>query len=62
MGRELTSLVWHAVGDRIDLIYDDGQTGQMTGSQEVALAVAHSAGLRVVDSGDGTIRWAKTGK
>jgi hypothetical protein len=57
--REITSIVWHQLGHRIEVIYAEGEPDHITGAQIVAAQLAESVGLAMVIAPPGTLRWVR---
>jgi hypothetical protein len=57
--REIASIVWHQVGDQVDLIYVEGEPDRLVGAQSVAAELAQSVGLTISSTPPGTIRWVR---
>lgn len=56
----IASVIWHRHGHEIELIYAGGESDYLFGKTEAdAAALAESAELSLVDSGDGMVRWVK---
>jgi hypothetical protein len=55
--REVASIVWHQVGNHIDVIYVEGDPEHLVGTQMAAAELALTAQLHVVSTSDGTVRW-----
>lgn len=57
--REIVRVVWKELGNRIEVIYADGESDRVRASQLVAADIAKDAGLTVVPTRDGMARWVK---
>jgi hypothetical protein len=57
--REIVSIVWSQKGHLIDISYDVGDTDQLEGAHQLAAELAADAGLSLVPTRDGTVRWVK---
>lgn len=57
--REIVRVVWKELGSRIQVIYADGESDRVRGSQLVAADIATDAGLTVVPTPEGMARWVK---
>jgi len=57
--RGINSIVWHHGRDRIDVIYVEGDTDRLWGSESVAVVLANNAGLTAVSAPEGTRRWVR---
>jgi len=57
--RNIKSIVWHEGRDRIDVIYVEGDTDRLWGSESVAVVLAKNAGLTAVPAPEGARRWAR---
>jgi hypothetical protein len=57
--REIVGIVWHQLGDQVDLIYVDGEADRLVGAQSVVAELAQSVGLTIAPTPPGTIRWVR---
>ena len=57
--REIISVVWKELGDRIEVTYAEGDSDRVRGGLSVAANIAQGAGLTVVYTRDGMSRWVK---
>jgi hypothetical protein len=57
--RDITSVVWHERGHRIEVTYAEGDTDRLRGSEAVAVVLAKNAGLSAVAAPEGSRRWAR---
>ncbi len=58
--RAIVGLVWHEDSERVEITYaEGGEPDSVTGAREVIEALARDIGLTVVESAEGTVRWAK---
>jgi len=58
--REISCVVWRHEGERIDVIYVDGEPDRLTGTRGVAAELAESVGLTVTPTPPGVERWVRT--
>ena len=58
--REITSIVWRHDGERIDVIYVDGEPDRLIGTRGVAAELAESVGLTVTPTPPGVVRWVRS--
>jgi len=56
---EIESVVWHRLGNRIEVIYTDSRSEHRRGDQFVATALAQIAGLQTAPAPDGEARWVR---
>jgi len=57
--REVVSLVWHRRDLRIVVSYAEGYREHWIGSDVVAAVLAADAGLSLVSTSDGRVRWVR---
>jgi len=57
--REIATIVWHIQGHYIDVVYTSSEPERLIGSQDKAADLAQEAGLRLVPTTDGTVRWIR---
>jgi hypothetical protein len=57
--RDITSVVWHERHHRIDVIYVEGDSDRLWGSEAVAVVLAKNAGLSAVNAPVGTREWVR---
>ena len=57
--REIVSVVWKELGERVEMIYAEGEPDRVRGSELVAANIARGAGLTLVPSREGMSRWVK---
>ncbi len=57
--REIVSLVWHRSDLQIEVGYAEGDPEHWIGSDVVAAVLAGDAGLSLVPSSDGGVRWVR---
>jgi hypothetical protein len=60
--REIVGIVWHQVGDQVDLSYVEGAPDRLVGALPVVTELADSVGLTIVPAAPGTMRWARDGE
>jgi hypothetical protein len=60
--REIVGIVWHQLGDVVDLIYVDGGPDRLVGALPVVTELADSVGLVIVPTPSGTVRWIRRGE
>ena len=56
----IDSIVWHELGNLIEVIYTDWRAEHRRGNQGDATEMAHGAGLHVVPASNGIVRWVRT--
>ncbi len=57
--RQVASVIWHQRDHQIDVIYVEGDSGHLFGSEEVATAFAVNAGLVPALALVDTRRWVR---
>jgi hypothetical protein len=57
--REVVSIVWKELGNRIEMAYAVGESERIRGSQRIAADLATEAGLVPVLSRDAMVRWER---
>jgi hypothetical protein len=60
--REIVGIVWHQIGDLVDLIYVEGSPDRLVGALPVVTELADSVGLVMVPTPPGTVHWARPGE
>jgi len=56
---EIVSVLWIEHGQHIEVGYDDGHAERSHGDQLVATERAERAGLEIVDTPKGMVRWVR---
>jgi len=60
--RKVTSIVWRQVApNEIELVYSDGELDHIPGTHADAAQMAKTAGMNVVPTAVGTVRWVPEG-
>jgi hypothetical protein len=60
--RKVTSIVWRQMApNEIELIYSDGELEHIPGTHADAVQMAKVAGMKVLPTAVGTIRWVPQG-
>ena len=60
--RKVTSIVWRQMApNEIELVYSDGDLERIPGTHADAAQMAKTAGMKVVPTAVGTIRWVPQG-
>jgi hypothetical protein len=57
--REIVTIIWKELGNRIVVTYADGDTDGVRASQLVAADMARDAGLTKIPTRDGMAQWVK---
>ena len=57
--REVVSISWKELGDRVEISYTKGEPERIRASQRIAADLAREAGLHPVSSRDGRARWER---
>ena len=57
--REIVGIVWHQLGDLVDLVYIEGPPDRLVGALPVVTDLAESVGLVIVPTPPGTARWVR---
>ena len=61
-GREIVGIVWYSYRpDWYELVYADGDSERIPGTQVDAAELANAAGMTLVPTRDGTVRWDRKG-
>lgn len=57
--REIAGVVWHQRGHRIEVIYVEGTSDHLVGTEAIAALLADDAGLALIDSPIESLRWTR---
>jgi len=57
--REIASVVWHQRGHDMEVIYVEGDAEHLVGSEAITAGLAANAGLSIMPTTDGTVRWVR---
>jgi len=57
--REIASVEWHEHSHHIDVTYLSGQPDRLEGPHQLAAELAADAGLSLVPTHNGTVRWVR---
>ena len=57
--REIASIVWHQLGQRIEVIFVEGEPDQREAPSFEAREQADKLGLHMVPTSHGTVRWVR---
>ena len=56
---EISSVVWHRQGHRIEVHYVEGHADYLEGDELVVSRMAENEGMWLVPTPDGTLRWVR---
>jgi len=59
VGRQVASIIWHEPGDQIEVVFEEGDSDHLFGSEEVATALAVGAGLEPALAPVDVRRWVR---
>ena len=56
---EISSVVWHREGHRIEVNYVEGDSDYLEGDEKVVSHMAENEGMWLVPTPEGTLRWVR---
>jgi hypothetical protein len=56
---EIATIAWHEDGEVVELVYVDGASDRLVGTQSVVAELARSIGLVIVPAPPGMVRWVR---